>query len=340
MKSLIKLALSNRTRTKVWAQAASIFFKNNIAYASDSNSHAVSDNNGQITMDCRDCRIPAEIVKAALLINKHITIENNKINGIPFENISVDEFPEIDTSLFDAIGKESIVEPFRFDSKVFKNLLLAAAKNDIRYYLNGICFDFKGKNIVATDGHRLHAYNSDSLPAIDADSITMSRDAIELALLSKADTIEIYKYLDFVYISTSGPEGKILSKPIDGKFPNYNRVMPVKDNDSFHVRINNNSFLKALKLIKVASTEAKNMACELNPGTGTVSTASGFNQIFSRFNIDNRNFGKIGFNYLYLIDVVNCLDSKGMSEWYFRDDNSPVLVTENNFKAVVMPMRL
>lgn len=93
-----------------------------------------------------------------------------------------------------------------------KAVLLAAGKKDVRYYLNGV--HVNSQHIVGTDGHRLHAIaHGGDWPH---DPVTIPSDVVELAV--KAKTLEL----------TLTPQslGAISYKPLDGRYPDYQRVLP------------------------------------------------------------------------------------------------------------------
>lgn len=100
----------------------------------------------------------------------------------------------------------------RIDTKILKAILLAAGKKDTRYYLNGI--HVNERHIVATDGHRLHAYAHGQEWSHGAAKIP--REAVEMALKAKTVDIEI----------TDVSIGAVSYKPLDGTYPDYMRVIP------------------------------------------------------------------------------------------------------------------
>lgn len=123
-----------------------------------------------------------------------------------------------------------------------KAVFLAAAKNDARHYLNGVLVD--GRNLVATDGSRLHvvAHGGEWAGA----PVIIPRDVVEAALRAKAKETEI----------TPATCGQTLFTPIDGVFPDYARVMarlPAKANKQAvtagFVPAQYKDFVEAVKLV-------------------------------------------------------------------------------------------
>ena len=121
------------------------------------------------------------------------------------------------------------------DHNIVKALLICAAKQDIRYYLKGICVDARANGdvvLVTTDGHRLLAYPvaTDAIEALAPGQYIIPREALEAVKPCKAGrhmlpiTIEID--------TAKGLENKItgatstVTPLIDGKFPDWRRVLP------------------------------------------------------------------------------------------------------------------
>lgn len=122
------------------------------------------------------------------------------------------------------------------DHSVIKSLLICAAKQDLRYYLKGVLVDARASDVtlVTTDGHRLLAYPvaTDAIEALAPGQYIIPREALEAVKPCKAGrhvlpiTIEID--------TAKGLENKItgatsaVTPLIDGKFPDWRRVMPAK----------------------------------------------------------------------------------------------------------------
>jgi DNA polymerase-3 subunit beta len=116
---------------------------------------------------------------------------------------------------------------FTIKTNELKALLLCAAKNDIRYYLNGVHFESSANGIIAasTDGHRLLCIN---LPSEQAEGIKalIPRALIEAAIKTKAPVIDIKIEGGNVTLSSAGQN--VSGSITDGVFPDYRRVIPEK----------------------------------------------------------------------------------------------------------------
>ena len=109
-----------------------------------------------------------------------------------------------------------------------RGVILASAKKDVRYYLNGSLFDFETARVVSTDGHCLLAVNVDAtLDDIAFGQVVIPRDALEAITRGGkvTDILTITYGAEGLWIAR---EGGLTSKvePIDGKFPDYARVFP------------------------------------------------------------------------------------------------------------------
>ena len=111
-----------------------------------------------------------------------------------------------------------------------RGVVLASAKNDARYYLNGALFDFKDGRVVATDGHCLLALNvTATVRESGYPSVIVAREHLESIAKGGrvTDIITIFYGESGLNLHREG--GVDLDcTPIDGKFPEYARVMPDK----------------------------------------------------------------------------------------------------------------
>ena len=238
----------------------------------------------------------------------------------------------------------------RLPQKVFRDLLALVqygmAQQDIRYYLNGLLFVADGSQLtlVATDGHRL-AYATTTLAAeVEKSEVIVPRKAIlELAKLLQDvdDEIEIQLLPNQIRFIFAGIN--IVSKVVDGKFPDYTRVIP--SNYKKHFVVGRLVLQQALQRASILSNEKFR-------GVRWVLTANSLRIVCSNaeqeeaeeelvvdFTSDPLD---IGFNIVYLLDVLNNLDVEEV-DCAVGDANSSMLITvpgNKDFKYVVMPMRI
>lgn len=233
--------------------------------------------------------------------------------------------------------------------KELKSLLLsvqyAMAQQDVRYYLNGVLLIVEGKKIrvVATDGHRL-AYNAGTIEGnYDRQEIILPRKAVaELSklLADSNDAVELEFSAQQAKATFSGIT--LITKVIDGKFPDYERVIPKYTN---HLRLERTAIMQALQRAAILSNEkfrgVRFVLTEKN--LSIISSNSEQEEAQEEIETDYHGEGlDIGFNVNYLLDGLNNIGSNA-AVFSFGDPNSSILVTtpdNEEFRYVVMPMRI
>ena len=239
---------------------------------------------------------------------------------------------------------------FSVPQKTLKDLLnqvsFAMAVHDIRYYLNGILFVAEGKqlSLVATDGHRL-AFASATLDVeVPRQEVILPRKTVlELQrLLSDAEgAIEMQFANNQAKFSFGGME--FVTKLVEGKFPDYNRVIP--KNHKNGITLGRAPLLASLQRTAILTSEKfKGVRLNIEPGTLRVASNNAEQEeAMDELDIDYSGDAiEIGFNVTYLIDALANMD-QDMVKVELADSNSSALLTipENaNFKYVVMPMRI
>lgn len=239
----------------------------------------------------------------------------------------------------------SFAVPHLLLKKMLSSVIFSMAQQDIRYYLNGVLFFFENNrlSLVATDGHRL-AY---------IDTVLEGEISKFEFILPRKAVAELYKNLldtdDLIQINLSDKQIKIefseiilISKLIDGKFPDFQRVIPTYSNHLFLDRL---VFLKALQRSAILSNERfKGIRIVLSTDSLILISSNG-EQEEAQEEIDIDYKGPsidIGFNVNYLIDGLNGISDETIT-LSFGDSNSSILLSlqdDFNFKYVVMPMRI
>ena len=239
---------------------------------------------------------------------------------------------------------------FSVPQKTLKHLLgqvaFAMAVQDIRYYLNGILFVAEGKqlSLVATDGHRL-AFASATLDVeVPKQEVILPRKTvIELQrLLSDADgALEMRFASNQAKFSFGSLE--FVTKLVEGKFPDYNRVIPRNHHNS--VTLGRAPLLASLQRTAIMTSDKfKGVRLNLEPGTLRVASNNAEQEeAVDELDIDyGGDTIEIGFNVTYLIDALANM-SQDMVKVELSDGNSSALLTipdNSTFKYVVMPMRI
>lgn len=239
---------------------------------------------------------------------------------------------------------------FSVPQKTLKHLInqvhFAMAVHDIRYYLNGILFVAEGKSLtlVATDGHRLALAQATLDVEIPKQEVILPRKTVlELQrLLRDEDTVIEMRFAgNQAKFSFSGME--FVSKLVEGKFPDYNRVIPKNHKNA--VTLGRAPLLASLQRAAILTSEKfKGVRVNIEPGTLRIASSNAEQEeAKEELEIDYAGDAiEIGFNVTYLIDALTNM-SQEMIKVELQDTNSSALITvpeQAGFKYVVMPMRI
>jgi DNA polymerase-3 subunit beta len=250
-------------------------------------------------------------------------------------------------------GLEEIDELQTFDipQNVFKKLFdktsFAMAQQDVRYYLNGILMEITTDRIklVATDGHRLALSETRLDTGVDAEmQIIIPRKAVlELSRLLDSSDNQIKCVLSQNHLRVETDALVFTTKLIDGKFPDYQRVIPVDGNKTMEV--NRETLKNSMSRIAILSNE-KYRGIRLTLTAGNLSIQANNpdqEEAEEELQVDyNESDVEIGFNVTYLIDVLNVLGSENV-QIKLKDSNSSAIISDSEDDSslyVVMPMRL
>ncbi|MBK5204541.1 MAG: DNA polymerase III subunit beta [Polaromonas sp.] len=239
---------------------------------------------------------------------------------------------------------------FSVPQKTLKLLLnqvsFAMAVHDIRYYLNGILFVAEGKqlSLVATDGHRL-AFSSATLDVeVPKQEVILPRKTVlemQRLLSDKEGAIEMQFAGNQAKFSFEGME--FVTKLVEGKFPDYNRVIP--KNHKNIILLGRLPLLASLQRTAILTSEKfKGVRLNIEPGTLRVASNNAEQEeAVDELDIDyGGDSVEIGFNVTYLIDALANM-TQDMVKIELADSNSSALLTipdDAAFKYVVMPMRI
>jgi DNA polymerase-3 subunit beta len=222
----------------------------------------------------------------------------------------------------------------------------AMAQQDIRYYLNGMLLvvDQASLQAVATDGHRL-SWASLAVPGsyTRQEVILPRKTVLELGKLL-ADTAEPVT-LDILANQVRFRFGNVelVSKVVDGKFPDYNRVIP--SGYTKLLELDRLELLSALQRAAILSNEKfRGVRVVLSDGElKIICTNAEQEEAEEVLEVPYKGDSlDIGFNITYLLDVLQNLDSERV-QLGFGDANSSALVSmpdRDDYKYVVMPMRI
>ena len=230
--------------------------------------------------------------------------------------------------------------------RLLKQVEFAMAQQDIRYYLNGLLLDVNENklNLVGTDGHRLSFTSTTLNQGYEKTDVILPRKTIiELIKLLEESDEEITIELAAGQANFSFGEISLISKVIDGKFPDYHRVIPTAHSNTFTA--NRVAMLTAMQRASILSNEKyRGIRMVLSENNiKLISTNTEQEEAEEELEITyNQEALDIGFNVTYLIDVLNNTQQENIN-FSFSDANSSCLITvpeDNDYKYVVMPMRI
>ena len=252
------------------------------------------------------------------------------------------EFPTVD----DINAGHTVSVPQSVLGRLLEKTHFSMAQQDVRYYLNGLLLE-TGKKVlraVATDGHRLAlcevALEGKNAP--DQQVIVPRKGVLELQRLMSGDgELEIELGSNHVRIQLEGI--RFTSKLIDGRFPEYERVIPQDTSNA--LLAHRGSFRSALQRTAILSNEKyRGIRLIIRQG-GMVLQAHNPEQEEAEEELEAEYSGEeieIGFNVNYLLDALSAIESDEVS-LALVDGNSSCLLREpgkEDYKYVVMPMRL
>ena len=230
--------------------------------------------------------------------------------------------------------------------KLLDKTHFSMAQQDVRYYLNGLLIETDGKHLraVATDGHRLalSQVQLDGKKMPEQQVIVPRKGVLELQrLMSGEGDVDLQLGSNHVRIELEGI--RFTSKLIDGRFPEYERVIP---QDTSNQLVADRDLLKgALQRTAILSNEKYRGIRLIIRESGVVLQAHNPEQEEAEEELEVKYKGddiEIGFNVNYLLDALGAIESEEVT-LSVVDGNSSCLLREpgkDDSKYVVMPMRL
>jgi DNA polymerase-3 subunit beta len=259
------------------------------------------------------------------------------------QTLPAEDFPR----LAEGTGDATTIRVAQKDLKSMLQLVqYAMAQQDIRYYLNGLLILVDGKRLtlVATDGHRLAHIATSLEDSHQRTEVIMPRKAV-LELVKLLDDTEesVELVIQQNQVRCRFGDVDLVSKVVDGKFPDFTRVIPTSENSRF--LISRTQLQQALQRASILSNEKfRGVRWVLtNNVLRIVCTNAEQEEAEEELEIDYTGEPlDIGFNVTYLLDGLNNLAAEQIN-CALGDSNSSMLITvpgDKNFKYVVMPMRI
>jgi len=258
------------------------------------------------------------------------------------------------TDNFPAFSDEFEGQEITLDNKRFLKLLnktkISISNDDTRHYLNGIFLhltEAHGRNFltgVATDSHRLSSSSLEIKNTSDFNSLILPRKtAFQLCSLLTESSNQLTMQTSENKIKFTLGKIKLISKVIDGKFPDYKKVVPTTNDKILH--ISSNEFISSIERVASVSLDRKegvkliinkdNVQLSVN----SANSGEGNEKIKAEFSNENLN---ISFNSKYLVDIASEIEDSNL-KMNLKDSVSPVLIedaSDANSYYVIMPMKI
>ena len=245
-------------------------------------------------------------------------------------------------------GQEILLNNKKF-LKLLNKTRISISNDDTRHYLNGVFLhltEAHGRHFltgVATDSHRLSS-SSLEINNNDFNSLILPRKTVfQLCSLLTENNDKLSMQSSENKIKFTLGKMKLISKVIDGKFPDYKKVVPTS-NDKILI-VSSKDFISSIERVASVSLDRKEgVKLSINKdnlqlSVNSANSGEGNEKIKAEFNSENLN---ISFNSKYLIDIASEIEDK-ILKINLKDSVSPVLIedaSDKNSYYVIMPMKI
>lgn len=253
---------------------------------------------------------------------------------------------------FPTVDSKAGVMDFHLPRPLLRQLLdqtaFAMAVQDVRYYLNGLLMEMRGNElrVVATDGHRLALAMTTlpSTPDIVKQVIIPRKGVQELSRIFSEGNEDLSINLNGNHICVQTSEISVTSKLIDGRYPDYERVIPPEGKSQFVA--NREEFKQALQRAAILSNEKYRGVRLSLTGNNLVLNTNNPDQEAAEEQIIVEYSGpddvELGFNVNYLLDVLSVLKSEKVRVSIAEGSRTAILKSTETDNAlyIVMPMKM
>lgn len=281
----------------------------------------------EVSLECRQDRLSIQCLRSRF-----------SISTLPAGNYPEFEHgaPLVDLALVSRVLKSAL-----------EKTIFAMAIQDVRYYLNGLLLEVGAGLLrtVSSDGHRLALYQ---------EAVESAEGELRQIIIPRKGVLELYRLLDsqdaLVNLQISSNNVRFLmgelsfsAKLIEGRFPDFQRVMPTAI--SRVITVDKEAFKGALTRVAILSNEKlKGVSLDIGPGVMGLSAQNPEHEEAEEsieIQFEGEAFS-VAFNAAYLLDAINNVDS-GQLRLSFTNEVTSCLVEDvenDKFKFIVMPMRL
>ncbi len=304
---------------------------------------------GEVTVPARKlvdiCKnLPSQVNLNVQLIEEKLIIKAGR-SRFTLSTLPATDFPSVEE------GTQNL--EFSVSQQLLHRLIertsIAMAQQDVRYYLNGMLFEINSDKFitVATDGHRLaYCHAEASIDITGPQQVVVPRKGvIELNRLVAADMDEpVNIVLTANHIRATTGSCTFTSKLVDGKFPDYQNVIP--KNNTKLVTIDREEFRQTLNRAAILSNEKYRGVTLILEENILKVLANNPEQEKAEESMDIVYDGgalEVGFNVGYLLDILSVISTKNVL-LSLEDASSSILIEPENSSGdaryIVMPMRL
>lgn len=317
----------------------------------EANTQPLSDENFLLALPARKlldiCRTFPDKAKLNLTIEEKKVLLKSGRSKFLLALTDVKQYPlaqkvECDTPIF---LKEDALK------RTINSCLFAVAQNDARVYLNGMFFEINRDKIraVATNGHILSVAdlnNKNDIKESEQNKFIIPKKAIvELErLLRDSDDSKVELHIASNYASFYFNNINLITRLVDGQFPEYQKVIPKKTNNI--LKIDRESLYKTLCRVSVLSSNDKFKEVRFILSKDMLRVVSRNNeQEEAEEDIVGSYQGseiEIGFNATYLLDMLSTIDKETVEFFFQSSENSVLVIPENTDRSlyVIMPVKM
>jgi len=318
-----------QAKEKITLKATDLEF--GLEYVIDNNFEIITE--GELTINGKKLY---EIIKA--LNDDFIEIELKDDIAIISQNHSIYKLPTFDVKEYPEFPNQSELQKVEISTLDFieglKKVFLVIDTNNLKYELNGALLNIESNslNIVATDTKRLALYSIKENSQKEIQIIIPKKSIAELRKLF-SDNFEVF--VNETYLVIKSQYMTFFTKLINGKFPDYKRIIP--DEYKYIIALNKNSFLKAIKQINIISNDIKITIDKNKMYLESISdeTFEAKTDIEIESNLENFVFA---VNSRFLLDFLNVSDDN--IEICLNEENIPFTLREKNFETIIMPLSI
>ena len=231
--------------------------------------------------------------------------------------------------------------------RLLEQTAFAMAVQDVRYYLNGMLFEIRDGQliVVTTDGHRLALSGAAINLSVDTPSqvIIPRKGVMEIARIFSEGSEEVAVHISSNHIRIHSDDVCFTSKLVDGRYPDYERVIPAEGQAKFVA--NREELRLALQRAAILSNEKyRGVRIVLSTNSMLINTnnpeqETAQEQVFIDYSGEEL---ELGFNVNYLLDVLNVIKSEEVRFSIADGNQTSIIKSLDSDKAVyiVMPMKM